>query len=57
MIETKNSDYVIYKGYYAIAFYAAETDKLFVIFHFGFAVTVNSTTGAAIESAFKPSNL
>lgn len=28
LILTQNSNYFIYKGYYGIAFYAAETDEL-----------------------------
>ncbi|CAD8121575.1 unnamed protein product [Paramecium sonneborni] len=54
LIETKNSEQYIYNGYFALAYYAADTDQLQYTFYFEFQVIVNRNNGAAIDTAFKP---
>ncbi|CAD8211787.1 unnamed protein product [Paramecium octaurelia] len=53
LVKTSNSNQYIYKGYYAIAYYAAGTDQLQYTFYFDFAVVVDRMTNQA-ETAFTP---
>ncbi|CAD8125406.1 unnamed protein product [Paramecium sonneborni] len=52
--ETSNSDQFIYKGYFAIGYYAAIVDQLQYTFYFEFSVTIEKETGVGIDTAFKP---
>ncbi|CAK64608.1 unnamed protein product (macronuclear) [Paramecium tetraurelia] len=54
LVETSNSNQFIYKGYYALAYYAAGTDQLQYTFFFEFSVTIEKGTGAALDTSFKP---
>ncbi|CAD8211799.1 unnamed protein product [Paramecium octaurelia] len=54
LVETSNSNQFIYKGYYALAYYAAGTDQLQYTFFFEFSLTIDKSTGAALDTSFKP---
>ncbi|CAD8196860.1 unnamed protein product [Paramecium octaurelia] len=54
LVLTQNSAQFIYKGYFAIAYYAAGTDQVQYTFYFEFSVTVEKASGASVETAFKP---
>ncbi|CAD8211121.1 unnamed protein product [Paramecium octaurelia] len=54
LVQTTNSNQFIYKGFYAIAYYAAGTDQVQYTFYFEFSVTIDKATGASVDTAFKP---
>ncbi|CAK68453.1 unnamed protein product (macronuclear) [Paramecium tetraurelia] len=54
LVQTTNSNQFIYKGYYAISYYAAGTDQVQYTFYFEFSVTIDRATGASVDTAFKP---
>ncbi|CAK92781.1 unnamed protein product (macronuclear) [Paramecium tetraurelia] len=54
LVVTQNSAQFIYKGYFAIAYYAAGTDQVQYTFYFEFQVTVDKASGASVDTAFKP---
>ncbi|CAD8210718.1 unnamed protein product [Paramecium pentaurelia] len=54
LLKTQNTNQFIYKGFYAIAYYAAGTDQVYYTFYFEFSVTVDRATGAAVDTSFKP---
>ncbi|CAD8115986.1 unnamed protein product [Paramecium sonneborni] len=54
LIESNNTDYYIYNGYYAIAYYYAGTEELQYSFYFDFTLLVERKTGAVVETVFKP---
>ncbi|CAD8105098.1 unnamed protein product [Paramecium primaurelia] len=54
LVETKNANQFIYKGFYAISYYAAGTNEVQYTFYFEFSVTVDRGTGASVDTSFKP---
>jgi hypothetical protein len=55
-VQVSNSNNYVYTGYYAAAYYAAGTTQVQYTFYFSFTVTVNKSTGAAVDTAFHPLN-
>ncbi|CAD8204227.1 unnamed protein product [Paramecium pentaurelia] len=53
LVQTTNSNQFLYKGYYAIAYYAANSIQLQYTFYFEFTAIVDRNTGLS-EAAFKP---
>ncbi|CAD8210720.1 unnamed protein product [Paramecium pentaurelia] len=54
LVQTTNSAQFIYKGYYAVAYYAAGTNEVQYTFYFEFSVTVDRASGASVDTSFKP---
>ncbi|CAK68444.1 unnamed protein product (macronuclear) [Paramecium tetraurelia] len=54
LVTTTNSNQFVYKGYYAVAYYAAGTDQVQYTFYFEFQLTVDKSSGASVDTAFKP---
>ncbi|CAD8113137.1 unnamed protein product [Paramecium sonneborni] len=54
LIQTQNSNQNIYNGYFAIAYYAAETDQLHYTFFFQFSIINDRFIGILINTFFQP---
>ncbi|CAD8126210.1 unnamed protein product [Paramecium sonneborni] len=54
VLDSQNTEQFVYKGYYSIAYYIANTDQLQYTLYFQFTVTVLRSNGAAVDTSFKP---